>query len=84
MIKKRDYPKMTLEEAIQYFEALAAVSDFHRQIAAWFRELQERRKTPNIVTCGECEMYDGIGFCGKHGIWVHNDDFCSFAERRIE
>lgn len=37
-----------------------------------------------IITCGECEKYDGMGFCGKHGIWVHNDDFCSYAERRTD
>lgn len=43
MIKRRDYPKTTLEEAIQYFEALAATSDFYRQIAAWLYELKERR-----------------------------------------
>lgn len=43
MIKKRDYPKTTLEEAIQYFEALAATSDFNRQIAAWLYELKKRR-----------------------------------------
>lgn len=34
-IKRRDYLKITLEEAIQHFEALAATSDFNRQIAAW-------------------------------------------------
>lgn len=45
MIKKKDYPKITLEEAIQYFEALAATSDFYRQIAAWLYELKERRNT---------------------------------------
>lgn len=43
MIKRRDYPKITLEEAIQYFEALAATSDFYRQVAAWLYELKERR-----------------------------------------
>ncbi len=43
MIKRRDYLKTTLEEAIQYFEALAATSDFYRQIAAWLYELKERR-----------------------------------------
>lgn len=43
MIKRKDYPKTTLEEAIQYFEALAATSDFYRQIAAWLYELKERR-----------------------------------------
>lgn len=46
MIKRRDYPKTTLEEAIQYFEALAATSDFNRQIAAWLYELKERRDAP--------------------------------------
>lgn len=26
----------------------------HRQLAAWLRELQERRKAPEIVRCGAC------------------------------
>jgi len=25
------------------------------QLAAWLRELQERRKAPNIIRCGECK-----------------------------
>ena len=29
-----------------------------RQLAAWLRELQERRKAPEIITCGECVYYD--------------------------
>ncbi len=29
-----------------------------RQMIAWLRELQERRKEPEIVRCGECVYYD--------------------------
>ena len=59
---------MTLESAIIHTEEVAdrcAVTDGnrqcedeHRQLAAWLRELQERRKAPEIVHCGECAYYD--------------------------
>ena len=29
-----------------------------RQMIAWLRELQERRKAPEIIRCGECVHYD--------------------------
>ena len=30
----------------------------HRQLAAWLRELAERRKQPEITYCDECDYYD--------------------------
>ena len=55
---------MTLEEAIEHAEdiAISAIGcecrEEHRQLATWLRELQERRKAPEIVRCGECIYYD--------------------------
>ena len=55
---------MTLEQAIEHAEdvAISAIGcecrEEHRQLAAWLRELAERRKAPEIVHCGECAYYD--------------------------
>lgn len=52
---------MTLKEAIVHAEdtAKSAIGcecrEEHRQLAEWLRELQERRKQPEIVRCGECK-----------------------------
>ena len=61
----------------------------HRQLAAWLRELQERRKAPEIITCGECEHFrqepDGEMWCGvSKGHGIDKDFFCGDAERRTE
>ena len=54
---------LTLEQAItQYgqcenfckYQGLAVSLEELNQITAWLRELQERRKMPEIITCGEC------------------------------
>ena len=94
---------MTIEQAIIHAEEVAdrcAVTDGnrqcedeHRQLAAWLRELQERRKAPEIVRCGECKHYkidhpkaNGFHCCYRcHNIFpMKEDDFCSRAERRTE
>ena len=91
---------MTLEEAIIHTEEVAdrcAVTDGnrqcedeHRQLAAWLRELSERRKAPEIITCGECKHRDPEDKkcdCGHDIIWQlpRDDDwFCGDAERRTE
>ena len=88
---------MTLESAIVHAEEMAdrcAVTDGnrqcedeHRQLAAWLRELQERRKEPEIIHCGECKHRDPEDKkcdCGHDIIWQlpRNDDwFCADAER---
>ena len=65
----------------------------HKQLAAWLRELQARRKQPEIVRCGECKHYkidhpkaNGFHCCYRcHNIFpMKEDDFCSRAERRTE
>jgi len=46
---------LTLEQEIA---ALEENADNFKQYAAWLRELQERRKAPEIIRCGECIYYD--------------------------
>ena len=59
----------------------------HRQLAAWLRELQERRKAPEIVHCGECKhsiTYNGVKYvcCEMHNTYPNENYFCGDAERR--
>ena len=91
---------MTLEEAIIHTEEVAdrcAVTDGnrqcedeHQQLAAWLRELQERRKAPEIITCGECKHRDPEDKkcdCGHDIIWQlpRDDDwYCADADRRTD
>lgn len=62
----------------------------HRQLAEWLRELIERRKAPEIITCGECKHRDPEDKkcdCGHDIIWQlpRNDDwYCADAERRTD
>ena len=58
---------MTIEQAIAQYEQFANVCKYHnltesqkefQQIAAWLRELVERRKAPEIVRCKNCIYYD--------------------------
>ena len=93
---------MTLEEAIEQYANTAVFCKMHesekyaaefKQLAAWLRELQARRKQPEIVRCGECKHYkidhpkaNGFHCCYRcHNIFpMKEDDFCSRAERRTE
>ena len=90
---------MTLEQAIEHAEDtdISAIGcecrEEHRQLAAWLRELKERRKEPEIVRCGECKYYkidhpkaNGYHCCYRcHNIFpMKETDFCSKAERRTE
>ena len=64
------------------------------QLAELLRELQERRKAPEIVQCGECTHYIPIlsnwGKCGVHCSPTEKYrtcqicDYCSWAEKREE
>ena len=58
---------MTIDEKIarlKHFAKLCEQNEMHEwkedceQLAAWLRELAERRKAPEIVRCGECIYYD--------------------------
>ena len=71
---------MTLESAIIHAEEVAdrcAVTDGnrqcedeHRQLAAWLRELQERRAEPEITT-GEWELKNHQWECDKCGCRIN-------------
>jgi len=84
---------MTLDEAIEHAEdiAISAIGcecrEEHRQLAEWLRELQERRKAPEIITCGECVNFAERDFCKVAGHNVHKKSNCVQvfgAERRTE
>lgn len=75
-------------------EANAEYAAEHRQLAEWLRELQERRKEPEIVTCYECKHYIPVsnswGKCSIHSSPTEKQricqscDYCSWAERKTE
>lgn len=55
---------LTIEEKIarsEHFAKLCGQAEIPEwqeeceQLVAWLRELQERRKAPEIITCGECK-----------------------------
>lgn len=88
---------MTLEEAIIHAEEVAdrcevtdgdrACEEQHRQLAEWLRELQERRKQPEIIRCGECVNFVERDFCKVAGHNVHRKSNCMKvfgAERRAD
>ena len=77
---------MTLEQAIEHAEdtAKSAIGcdcrDEHRQLAEWLKELAERRKQPEIIHCGECELK--IECCRNiRSEGRKDDDFCSCGRR---
>ena len=77
---------MTLEQAIEHAEdtAKSAIGcecrDEHRQLAEWLKELAERRKQPEIIHCGECELK--IECCRNiRSGGRKDDDFCSCGRR---
>ena len=86
-------PMLTLDEAIEHAEdiAISAIGcecrEEHRQLAEWLRELQERRKEPEIVRCGECVNFAERDFCKVAGHNVHRKSNCMQvfgAERRTD
>ena len=87
---------MTLKQAIeryrQYinfceYQGLAVQKEELEQMTAWLRELQERRKAPEIVRCGECVNFAERDFCKVAGHNVHRKSNCMQvfgAERRTD
>lgn len=72
---------MEIKEAVAIIDRLGIGSRGYRNLEEAVKTVVEFARTqPVIIRCGECVKYDGMGFCGKHGIWIHNDDFCSMAE----
>jgi hypothetical protein len=71
--------------------------EHERQLAAWLRELQERRKAPEIVFCKDCARHNksygdngAIDSCplvlyrGKAQGHEFDYQYCAFAERRTD
>ena len=90
---------LTLEEKIARLEHFAklceqnGMSEWKEELehqTAWLRELQERRKAPEIVRCGECKHRDPEDKkcdCGHDIIWQlpRGDNwYCADAERRTD
>jgi hypothetical protein len=89
---------MTLKQAIeryrQYinfceYQGLAVQKEELEQMTAWLRELQERRKAPEIITCGECihrfveDENEPFNCCTLDHNDLQSDDwYCADAERR--
>ena len=72
-----DYEGMIDDYALDS-EKLAKCAEEHRQLAAWLRELVERRKESKIVRCSECKHKS---FCPSkidcgNGL-LYYIDFCS-------
>ena len=84
---------LTIEQAIAQYEQFANVCEHHgltasqeefEQLAAWLRELQERRKAPEIIRCKDCNWNDGTCYCNFHYRNVKPHNYCSWVERRTE
>ena len=80
-----EYPER--KEAFTYYiDDYKKRMDFNRQLAEWLKELAERRKLPEIIYCGECELK--IECCRNiRSGGRKDDDFCSCgrrAERRTD
>ena len=61
----------------------------HRQLAEWLRELQERRKEPEIIRCAECKhrfTHNCVAnvWVSVFGYTVNDDFYCGLAERRTD
>ena len=83
-----DYEGMIDDYALDS-EKLAKCAAEHRQLAAWLRELQERRKVPEIIRCGECK-HNNTPNCLLN-LWAtifnskpKDDFFCGMAERKTD
>ena len=91
----------TLEEAIERFSGscmfITNQKEECEQLAEWLRELQERRKAPEIVFCKDCARHNksygdngAIDSCplvlyrGKAQGHEFDYQYCAFAERRTD
>jgi argonaute-like protein implicated in RNA metabolism and viral defense len=93
---------LSLEQAIEHADdiSISAIGcecrEEHRQLVDWLRELQERRKAPEIIFCHECRYWkdsDGVyrrginaeSKCPVNSRQVYEGTFfCGMAERRTE
>ena len=85
---------LTIDDVIERFDGSLAYSTNSKEICQYIadllKELQERRKAPEIVRCGECRHRDPEDKkcdCGHDIIWQlpRGDDwYCADAERRTD
>ena len=69
-----------INKLILGIEGYERAKEEHTQTAEWLRELQERRKQPEIIYCGECELK--IECCRNiRSGGRKDDDFCSCGRR---
>jgi len=74
----------------RYAERCKKSMDEFGQLAKLLSELQERRKQPEIIHCGEClfrEIRGVDGFCDHitgEEIMVMKTDYCKWGERRTD
>ena len=82
---------MTLEEAVATYEQytqdaknekLNETFKYYKQLAAWLRELAERRKAPEIIFCKDCRKHNvKVGFDENfHTVW--KEDACPLVDWR--
>ena len=70
-------------------EACQKCAEEHRQLAEWLKELQERRKLPEIVYCKDCK-HKGTKNCVANALTivfhteVKDDFYCGLAEGKID
>lgn len=72
-------------------QACSICAEQHRQLAEWLKELQERRKQPEIVKCKVCKYFKIIDYneleCVHPELRVYTTDFefgCILGERRTD
>lgn len=83
---------LTIDDVIERFDGSLAYSTNSKEICQYIadllKELKERRKAPEIVTCGECRHRDPEDKkcdCGHDIIWQlpRGDNwYCADAEKK--
>ena len=82
---------MTIEQAIEQYgqyinfcehQGLVARREELEQMTEWLRELQERRKAPEIIFCKDCRKHNvKVGFDENfHTVW--KEDACPLVNWR--
>lgn len=76
---------ITIEGAIAQYKENADYCKRHgmseaqeecEQLADLLRELQEKRRAPEVIQCGECVNFAESGFCKVAGHNVHRKSNC--------
>ena len=90
---------MSLEEIVKHVEYVAYNNNDgalicmgikeYRELAESLRELQERRKEPEIIRCAECKhrfTHNCVAnvWVSVFGYTVNDDFYCGLAERRTD